>query len=221
MQPSEHYRAVRGQVAELVRDLTPEQQETRVPGCPAWTVRELVSHLSGLATDLANGRIEGAGSPPWTAVQVVDRQGTPISDLLTEWDTHAPVVESVMDDLGAAGVRIYFDAAMHEDDLREALGLPASTSPTHAAVLRGLVWSAGQRITKAGLPAMGLHAGGLDLVAGEGEPTASVTVSEAGELARVVAGRRSLSQIAAYDWQGDAAAYAVHLPMFAPGEAPV
>ncbi len=209
---------MRGQVTDLVRDLTSEQQETRVPGCPAWTVRELVSHLSGLATDLANGRFEGAGSPPWTALQVGERQGTSIGDLLAEWDTHAPVVESVMDDLGEAGVRIYFDAAMHEDDLREALSQPASTSPTHDAVLRGLVWSAGQRLTKAGLPALKISAGALDLVAGEGESAAAVTVSDAGELARAVAGRRSLSQIAAYDWQGDASAYAAHLPMFAPGE---
>lgn len=218
MQPSEHYRAVRASVTELARGWSDEQLATRVPGCPAWTVRELLSHLSGLSADLAAGRFEGAGSAPWTAVQVADRQDRSREELLAEWAECAPVVESVMDELGEAGFRIFYDAAMHEDDLREALELPLSDSETHAEVLGGLAFGAQRRIGKAGLPPLAITCGELSWIAGKGEPVARVDVGAPGELARALAGRRTAEQILGYAWEGDPSPYLPHLPMFAPGE---
>ena len=52
MQPSEHYRSLRGRITELVQGLSDEQLATVVPGCPQWSVRDLVSHLSALAADV-------------------------------------------------------------------------------------------------------------------------------------------------------------------------
>ncbi len=216
MQPSEHYRAVRASVTAFAQDLTPDQLATRVPGCPDWTVRELLSHLSGLSADLVAGTLDGAGSPPWTAQQVADRQERSRDELLAEWDTCAPTVEAVMDDLGEAGYRVFYDAAMHEDDLREALGLPAAADPTHAEVLNGLCAGAQQRISKAGLPPLAIRAG--EQTWGAPDAVTSVTVPDAGELARALSGRRPLAQVRSYAWEGDAEPYLAHLPMFAPGE---
>lgn len=214
MQPSEHYRAVRSEVTALAADLSDEQQQIRVPGCPAWTVRELVSHLSGLSRDLCEGRIDGAGSPPWTALQVADRQDRSLAELLAEWAECGPQVDAVMDELGVAGFRIFYDAALHEDDLREALDLPLASSPTHAEVLDGLVALAGQRIAAAGLPALTMVAGDRTWSGGEN----TVTVSSTGELSRALAGRRTAEQLRGYGWIGDGEPYLAHLPMFAPGE---
>lgn len=214
MQPSEHYRALRTQVSEWAAGWSPEQQQAQVPGCPAWTTRDLLSHLAGLARDLSEGRFDGAGTEPWTAQQVADRQGRSVPELLAEWAECAPQIEAVIDDLGVAGYRIFYDAAMHEDDLREALGLVPSTSPTHAEVLDGLAGLAARRIDKAGLPALTMLAGDRSFP-GAGDVT--VTVDSPGELARALGGRRSGEQLRDYAWTGDPEPYLPLLPLFKPG----
>lgn len=216
MRPSEHYRAVRGSLTALAPTLTDGQLGRTVPGCPAWTVRELLSHLTGLASDLAAGRVEGAGTSPWTAVQVAERQGRSVGELLAEWAASAPAVEGVMDSLGQAGYRIFYDITLHDDDLREALGLPAGDLPAHRSVLTGMVGVAGGRITGAGLPALRLVAGEQSWTAGEGEPGATLTAPGRGELGRVLGARRTPEQVRALAWEGDPEPYLPLLPLFPP-----
>ncbi len=217
MGPAEHYRAERLRVTELVRELTDEQLATRVPGCPEWTVRELLSHLTALAADVHEGRTEGAGSPAWTAAQVAARQGQGIDALLAEWDAHAPGVEAAMDPTDLEAWRVAYDIAMHHDDLREALDLPYAAGPTQSSVLDGLVMLAGQRFAAAGVSALTARVGDRDRLAGPGEPAATVTVPDEGELARVLAGRRSVAQLRALDWSGDPEPYLPLLAGFTPG----
>ena len=216
MQPSEHYRSQRERVTELVRGLDDEQLATRVPGCPAWTVRDLLSHLTGLSADLAAGNVEGAGSPEWTAKQVADRQDRTVPELLAEWDEYGPQVDAVIDDLGFEGYRIFYDATMHEDDLREALGLPLGTGPTQTEVLGGLVALTGPRLK--GLPPLRLRAGERTWDFCDSEPVAVLTAPDEGELARVLGGRRSYDRMRALDWQGDPEPYLPHLTLFPPGD---
>lgn len=215
MQPSEHYRSQRERVAELVRGLDDAQLATRVPGCPAWTVRDLLSHLTGLAADVVAGNVDGAGTPAWTSKQVADRQGRSVPELLAEWDEHGPRVDGVVDQLGLAGYRIFYDATMHEDDLREALGLPLATGPTQTEVLGGLVALTGPRLT--GLPPLRLQAGERTWDFCDSPPVAVLTAPDEGELARVLSGRRSYDRMRALDWHGDPEAYLPHLTLFRPG----
>ena len=51
----------------------------------------------------------------------------------------------------------------------------------------------------------------------DGPPTATLRIAPY-ELARVVLGRRSRAQMAAYDWEGDSAPYVAMLPVFTPPE---
>lgn len=215
MKPNEHYRSQRLRITELVSGLDEAQLATTVPGCPQWTVRDLVSHLSALAADVAQGRNEGAGSDAWTERQVAERADRDVAELLAEWAEHAPRVEATIDDLGLEGYRIFYDAAMHEDDLREALRLPLATGPTHAEVLGGLAAVTGQRLT--GLPPLQVRAGERSWSYCDAPPVAVLTAPDEGELARVLAGRRSAEQLRSLDWSGDPEPYLDALTQFRPG----
>ncbi|MCA1712184.1 MAG: maleylpyruvate isomerase family mycothiol-dependent enzyme [Actinobacteria bacterium] len=215
MTPSEHYRSQRERVTALVQDLDEEQLATRVPGCPEWTVRELLSHLTGLARDVAEERMDDAGQPHWTARQVADRQDRSVEELLAEWSDYGPQVEAMLDGMGFAGYRTFYDATMHEDDLREALGLPLAEGPTQTEVLGGLVMLAGGRLT--GLPPLEVRAGEQSWTFCDSPSVAVLTAPDAGELGRVLGGRRSAEQLRALDWAGDPEPYLDALTQFRPG----
>lgn len=210
---AQHYDSRREAVSRLVAELPPDALATRVPGCPLWDVRELVSHLAALPHDALDGRSEGAGSDPWTARQVSERQGVAIPDLLAEWDEWGPQFATVLDDLGPVGLRVVFDATLHEDDLREALGEPYRDSPTHTMVLDNLIVAARERLSAAGAPGLTVRAAGRSWELGEGSPVAALTAPDLGELARALSGRRSKEQLAALDWAGNSAPFLPHLPL--------
>lgn len=210
---AQHYDSRREAVSQLVGELSLAALATRVPGCPLWDVRELVSHLAALPHDALDGRSEGAGSDPWTARQVLERQGVVIADLLAEWDEWGPQFATVLDALGAVGQRVVFDATLHEDDLREALGEPYGDSPTHTMVLAGLIDTARERLSAAAASGLTVRAAGRSWELGQGTPVATVTAPGLGELARALAGRRSKEQLAALDWEGDSAPFLPHLPL--------
>lgn len=210
------YAAQRPRITALVRDLTEEQAQLPVPGCPDWTVRELLSHLVGLPADLAQGRVEGAGTDPWTAAQVRERQGRPVAALLEEWERVAPALERDATGWGRSAVRIAYDVSLHADDLREALGMPLGDSPEDALVLAALVERARDRITGAGLPALELRSGAVRELLGKGPPACVLSAPSPAELSRALAGRRPASALQAMVVAGDLAPYLPHLTAFAP-----
>jgi hypothetical protein len=53
------YRQSRIRIIEIVRTLEDEALTTRAPGCPAWSVRELLAHLTGVAADVRAQRLDG------------------------------------------------------------------------------------------------------------------------------------------------------------------
>jgi uncharacterized protein (TIGR03083 family) len=216
MGAAKHYRSQRSRVTELVQGLTPEQVAMRVPGCPEWTVRELLSHLTALPADVDAGRLDGAGTPEWTAVQVAERQDRGVDDLLAEWDKYAPALEAQLDTWGDFGWVVVWDITLHEDDLREALGLPLAVGETQTRVLDGLVARAGKKVVEAGLPAVTVTAGPKTWTLGTGEPAGSLAVSDSGALSRALGGRRCDDELRALAWSVDPEPYLEPL-RFRPG----
>lgn len=216
MGAAKHYRSQRARVTELVQDLTADQLGAWVPGCPEWTVRELLSHLTALSADVDAGRLEGAGTPDWTAVQVAERQGRGVDDLLAEWEKYAPALEAQLDDWAEFGWVVVWDITLHEDDLWEALGRPLASGDTQAKVLDGLVARAGKKVVEAGLPALTVSAGPRTWTLGEGEPRGSLAAAGEGELSRALGGRRSDDQLRALAWSTDPEPYLAPL-RFRPG----
>jgi len=208
----ETYASCRGRLLDLVEALPPGEAERAVPGTPGWTVRDVVAHLAGVAADVTAGRIDGAGTPPWTARQIAERAGVPIAEIAREWRRLGPSVDPVV----AAAPRIAFDALVHEQDVRCALGLtgPGDHDAADAAV-QIVIDGLGRRLERTGGPALRLVAGETEWIIGPGRPAASVRLPF-GELFRVLFGRRSAAQVRAYSWDGDPTPYLPLLSVFGP-----
>jgi len=204
------YRDGRTRIADVVRDVDDATaRSTMVPTCPAWSVADVLAHVVGIPADIIAGNVEGAASEPWTAAQVDARAGATIAELLAEWDSTAPHVEALVDDLGRTGVQLVFDLTTHEHDIRLALGLPALKElPVHMAITGFLFARPG-----GDGEALRLVTGGGTFVLGSGEPTATLR-APLFDAIRAFSGRRSEAQIRAMDWDGDPTP---HLPKLTAG----
>ncbi len=120
--PQKIYREARGRVTELVATLDDEQLQTPVPACPDWRVHDLLCHMVGLPGDVNAGRIEGAGTDPWTAAQIATHRHRSRDELLEEWAREAPAFEEIIPLIKPP--RPVFDIVVHEQDLRGAIGVP-------------------------------------------------------------------------------------------------
>jgi uncharacterized protein (TIGR03083 family) len=203
-------------MTELVRDLDDERLSLPVPGCPAWTVKELVGHCSAVVTDAVRGNLEGAGSDEWTARQVQERAGWPLADILDEWEASAKVVEGQLDDYPKGLSRtLIIDLVTHEHDLRGALGLPGGRdSEAYEVGRKGFHVGLAKTIEERGMPGLRLTAGdGWSFDAGP-DPVTTVHAPDSFELFRALAGRRSRAQVLAYEWSGDPQPYLPLLSRF-------
>ncbi len=214
------YRDVRLRVTELVRGLPTDALDAVAPATPDWRVRDIVAHLAGGTADIVAGNLEGVASDPWTQAQVDARRDTPIDEVLDEWARCSEQVEPMVVDFpGLLRAMFITDAATHEHDIRGALGdTGARDSDAVAYAVRGLVGGIGAQRTEAGAGALRIVHDAGTVVAGDGEPTATLTVSRF-EVLRAAVGRRSADQIAAWRWAGDARPETVVLARFAPPRA--
>jgi uncharacterized protein (TIGR03083 family) len=114
------YRDNQKSFVALLESLEPDDWAVAVPCTPDWTVRDVLSHVAGVTDDLASGRLEGAGTPPWTASQIVRNRDLAVSDMITRWNAQIDAVAEVLERLGE--MRPVFDCITHEHDIRHALG---------------------------------------------------------------------------------------------------
>ena len=209
-EPADVYRAARQRIVALTRQLDDGQLAAPVAACPGWTVRDLLAHLAGLPADIAAGRVEGAGTDPWTAAQVAARRDATLDEVLAEWETHASALEGFLPSMPRPLPAI--DVVCHEHDIRGALGMPGESDREAVDfVLENGLSAVAHRIGKAGLPALEMSIDGDSRTLGEGEAAATVRLSRY-EAFRALMGRRSLDQLRAYDWEGGAEPYVGLLP---------
>ena len=188
----------------LLREAEPEQLALQVPACPDWTVKDLAAHAVGVAVDVAAGRVEGAGSDPWTAAQVEARREASLEDLLAEWQA-VPVQEALAGVDAMQAAQVVFDLTTHEHDLRGALGLPGERDSQGVEV--GWEWATtvlGQLRDGYGEGAIVLTTSHGSTTCGSAAPTSGVTADRF-ELFRAMTGRRSSEQVASWDWTGEPA----------------
>lgn len=212
---SEAYRASRHRLTEIARGITSDAERAIVPTCPAWTVRDLISHNVGLASDLSAGRVPSGDTQKWVDDMVTARAETPVAEQLNEWEDSGAAFEALLLERPQLAALVV-DVVSHEHDLAGALGI---TSDRTAAEI-GLVLDLTRRSTGKDLAAHGLSA--VELVTtdrtwqyGEGDVELTVRGS-AFELFRLTGGRRSMNQLLATDHDGDMARYAaglVHNPL--------
>ena len=222
MDAADLYAAERHALIDLVRDAGPEAPETFVPASPAWTVKDVLAHLAGIADDTVAGRVEGVGTDPWTAAQVEARRDHTLDAIIDEWETRGTAFEGILRQLPLhVGASTLGDLTTHAQDVRAALSLPGDRDSEGVAIARGYyVERFRRRATRAGLPPLEIRAGQERHQIGDGEPAVTVDVDPF-ELYRALTGRRSLAQIAAWDWSGDPAPYAPLLSTYGHPDADV
>ncbi len=205
------HRDARPRVTELVGTLDDVDLVRMVPAYPGWTVLDVTRHLTGLAVDLSGETLPG---PEDWVEEVMDRrhidgrQGMSLPDVLDEWQGAAPGFEKTLGTVDArmAGA-VMGEYACHEHDIRGALGRPGArtTLCTNVATDTFINAMLG-RAEAAHLPALQVHAGDRRWGAPDGVAVAKVS-GEPFELFRAVTGRRTVEQIRALDWDGDAEPY--------------
>jgi len=231
------YAEGRQRLTGLVGGLRPEAGATPVSTCPAWTVKDVLAHLTGVCADILAGNVAGVATDPWTAAQVAGRRKRTLDEIVEEWSDVAAQVEAFADNFpGRTGAQWVTDLTTHEHDIRCALRRPGARQSEGVQVGADFLVTAG---FDAGLSARGLgplevRAGNRSWIAGGREvpsvdegvfnalmsiddpappPALPVGTLEASpfELMRALTGRRSRPQIARMTWTVDPEPY---LPAF-------
>ena len=219
---ADHYEAAADRVAGLVGGLDAAQLAAPVAACPDWTVRDLVGHLVGVASDITSGNTAGAPSRAWTDAQVQSRAGRPLSAVLEEWQELVPVVRRFVGEAPPmVGAILVNDVTNHEHDMLAALGRTGDRDgDTVRFAFERLVPRIGAKLTEAGTPALRIVAEGREYVAGEGEPAATVTGTPF-EFIRAFTGRRCPDQLRALFTAGDPEVFVGSMSVFEPRADPL
>jgi uncharacterized protein (TIGR03083 family) len=197
-----------------------DEVDRRPPATPDWRIHDLLAHLTGVATDVVAGNLEGVGTDPWTAQQVELRRDWTLDELLAAWDTEGTALDAVIDSLppGTFG-QLLFDTWTHEQDLRGALATPGARDSAAAGAWAWVMAQLEARDAAEANPALVLVTERDKRVLGV-EPTAATVRASQFELLRAMTGRRSVDQIHAYDWDGDPLVERIVLvPLFHPADA--
>lgn len=191
------YRGARERVVAVAETLTDDQLHVRVPATPDWTVRELLCHVVGVASDATADAPKPDAGDERTGRQVAERRSCELVDLLAEWQSIAPAAEARL----AETTRIpnmAFDLVCHEGDLREALGLPRMARSGWAPLVGTMAGALGSQLAAPGLLEIHDETGQVWQF-GSGEPVTRLRL-DGYEIVRAAFSRRSQRQIAGWDW---------------------
>jgi len=201
------YAETRERMSSLVSDA---DGAVVVPACPAWTVKDVLAHVTGVCADILAGRLDGVATEAWTQRQVDERSSRSVAKIVAEWNEVAPQVEAICSNFGGVEVQWLMDTVTHEHDVRGALDKPGARDAEGLALgLEWLTMNIGQDVAAVRIQTLE----GDDLVMGKGEPNATVSAARF-DMLRAVTGRRSEEQIASFHWDGD---YRCHLEAFRQG----
>ena len=158
----------------------------------------IFAHIVGVCDDVAAGRLDGITTDAWTDAQVQPRRDRATRMLLAEWEQFGPGFESglevVPDVLAGQAV---FDAITHEFDIRHALGQPGARDSDAFAI--AWAWVAGAVAGRVGPSVAVVTDEGDQFSMGAGDPVVTLRTSRF-ECFRGATGRRSVVEIAGWDW---------------------
>jgi uncharacterized protein (TIGR03083 family) len=197
------YRAARGRITDLARNLDSAELATTVPACPEWTVHDTIAHVAGIAVAVTSGDFPSGDQQAWLDGLVDQRRGRATSDVLDEWNDASAATDAFLTNMGPAGGQMVYDVVAHEHDIRHALDRPGGRDVSGVvACAHAMSRILESDLAKAGLPAVRITSAGRTWDVGDGEPALSIEL-EPFELIRVFGSRRSEQQLRALPWQGD------------------
>lgn len=208
------YHATRGRITDLATALTDEQLAGTVPACPAWSVHDLLAHLTGIPEALTGGDFPSGDMQAWLDGLVEARRGLVAAELLERWAACADATSALVD--GGAGL-LLIDIVTHEHDLRGALGQPGGRGAAEVrAVIQPELDALAPGFTEAALGALVIDAGGVQWASHFAKPGCTLHV-DPWEASRVLESRRTADELRALPATGDIGPYlpviAAHLPL--------
>jgi uncharacterized protein (TIGR03083 family) len=196
MEPSidDLYHQAAHSFAELATQLDDDDWATPVGCCPGWTARDVLSHVSGVADDIIHGRVDGAGTSPWTAAQVERNREFTVAELMERWTGQVDRIAEILDQFSE--FRPPMDTQAHEHDIRAAVGKRGNRD-------NAIITATAARFRQMeSTPPVTIL---LENDESRPAPTDGLVVRglTRWELVRSRLGRRSRRQVAGYDWSGD------------------
>jgi uncharacterized protein (TIGR03083 family) len=201
-------------MTDLVRSLPDSEAATLVPDCPAWTIRDVVAHVTGLNADVVDGNVIELGTDDWTDNQVESRAHMSMAEVCDEWEGIARRTTTFITEDPFMGVRMAADLVTHIHDVLWALGRSDdgfAVAGREGVGVRSALSRYGpffcERAVSASLPIVQVTVV-PDLIGSQNwssrDEAPAVTLSgSAFDLLRVFTGRRTLEQVLAMDWTGD------------------
>ena len=207
------YARTRARVVELIAAASSADMMRGVPACPEWTVRELTAHLVSMPAALGSGRLPDGEIPAWLDSLVAEREHQSVTDLLEEWLALDRALETLL--TGPAGL-LFDDLAVHEHDLRAALGQPDHQALEIEAVLPRALTAFSQSLIAAGVPPVAVRCTAGSWQSHEGEAGWTILV-DPWEALRALSSRRTAGELVALAADGSAQPYLpfldAHLPL--------
>ncbi|MBV8159410.1 MAG: hypothetical protein JO265_00655 [Acidimicrobiia bacterium] len=189
----ELYRQARLRIESLTADEPLDTLASVVPACPAWTVRDVIGHVVGVAEDLFAGHVGRFGDDQ-TAGQVGRHRSQDVGQLLEHWaDTARPW------EMGSAvsPAPPLLDLITHEHDIRGALGRPGARDDPAVRIVS-------DRLLRFEPPvAVRIEVEDAAVRLGPSGVDPIVLRTTRWEVLRWRMGRRSRRQLAAMDWSRD------------------
>ncbi|GAA2061003.1 maleylpyruvate isomerase N-terminal domain-containing protein [Williamsia deligens] len=190
--------AAQQRVIGLVGAASSRAVESRVPACPDWTVRDLLSHMVGIGADVVAGHEPDDHDADWTAAQVASRRDRDVAELIAEW---RGLTGPMCDHLRQSGDRPVTDITIHEQDLRGALRIRGATDTDAFRHVRDrFAGRLGDRLGD--LPTVELRGHHWNWRSADGDPAVVIAAGDA-DLARALVSRRSAAQLRAWTIVGD------------------
>src|SRR6266511_3126702 len=143
---------------ELLGSLKPADLETPTR-CTGWTVGDVTGHVVGQMTDVANGNLDGLGTPEVTEREAKERAAEMLG-LFDDAAWNAPVASDFEGTLGEGVLALWLDGYLHADDIRAALGKP----PARGDGVRGSIHWVAVDLRRRGWGPATLALDGLDVI---------------------------------------------------------
>jgi uncharacterized protein (TIGR03083 family) len=130
---------------DLLRSLDADARNTPTR-CTGWSVGDVAAHAIGTLADIAAGRLDGLGTPEVTEREVAERRSMSLKELADECAEVRKATEALLPSfppeswsqpapggyegtLADAVEALWYDAFLHADDIRDAVGRPSELGP--------------------------------------------------------------------------------------------
>jgi len=231
------FREIRQALTEDLNKIDVLQWATPIPTRPQWNVQDTAAMLAGFAGALIEGRWTEDYSDAWADREILDglhvaldrlieeRRRRSGPEILEEWAKHSGRLERMMagDEPFPIGTHPFvgwsylWAVVQNSHNIWAALGIvKARDLEATTLCLESAVMWLDMRLQATNAPALRIRAGRKEWVIGDGAPGATVAAPPF-DLFRALSGRRSLDQIRAFSWEGDAEPF---LGVFSPFELP-